>query len=412
VFQRTILRVSRNVSLLSTLVLALVLTASSSARGSAQDSPTAAADRKAAFDLFDQNNYEDALPLLEQVTATYPNDPAVWEHLGFCLNAHAVSLKDPEARRQTRLRARQAFLRAKALGDNSNLLQTSLEGIPEDGGDAPYSDKKEIDDAMRSAETAFGKGDLTRALAGYAEVLKLDPRNYQAELFSGDACFKLKDYETSFKWFASAVAIDPEQEIAYRYWGDALYAAGKSKEAREKFIEAIVASPYERRAWVGLTQWADRTGVKLTQPNIQSPNSLSSNGSTTNITIDASTLGKKDGSESWMVYEIARAGFQLKFHDHFPNETEYRHSLAEESDALGLVAGTLTQNIDSKKIKSADLTPALAILLKIKSEGLLEPYILISAADQGIASDYAAYRKDHRDKLFQYMDEYVVPPAQ
>jgi hypothetical protein len=40
---------------------------------------------------------------------------------------------------------------------------------------------------------------------------------------------------------------------------------------------------------------------------------------------------------------------------------------------------------------------------------LVEAYILISAADQGIAEDYAAYREQHRDKLRQYLDEIVVP---
>ena len=56
--------------------------------------------------------------------------------------------------------------------------------------------------------------------------------------------------------------------------------------------------------------------------------------------------------------------------------------------------------------------PSLATLVKLNDEGLLEPYVLLTRADAGIARDYATYRKGHRDKLRSYMDEYVVPKDQ
>jgi len=389
------------------LVLSLLVAVSPTR---AQNSQTDDQDRKTALDLYQQNRFEDALPLLEQLTVAHPKDLVLLEELGTCLLAHSVSLSDPELRRQTRLRAREVFLSAQKLGDNSNYLQTVLQKLPEDGSESPYSTRKEVDDAMRTAEAAFGRGDFAGALAGYAEVLRLDPQNYQAALFSGDVCFKHKDYDASYTWFQKAVAIDPNQETAYRYWGDALYAAGKNSEARQKFIEAIVASPYERASWVGLTQWAQRNSVTLSQPKIESPNSIVANGNQTNITIDASTLGKKDGTEGWMLYEITRVSWKnTEFQKTFPNEKQYRHSLAEESAALGLVATSASENVASKKIKAKDLNPQIATLIKIKDEGLLESYILLARPDDGLAQDYAAYRKDHRDKLLQYMNEYVVP---
>jgi tetratricopeptide (TPR) repeat protein len=377
----------------------------------AQESETAGQFRKDAIELYKQNRFEEALPLLEQLTLTHPKDAALQEALGACLLSHAVGLPDPEARRQTRLRARQAFLRAKDLGDNSNYLQTALDSIPEDGSGDSYSAEKDVDAAMRAAETAFGRGDFAGALAGYAGVLKLDPKNYQAALFSGDVCFKQKDYDNSYKWFKQAVAIDPDQETAYRYWGDALYAAGNNREARDKFIDAVVASPYQRNAWVGLTQWAQRNGLTIAQPKIGSPNSMTgTNGGDTTITINAATLGKKDGTESWLLYEITRFSWKKgEFQKQFPSEKEYRHSLAEESQALGLVADTVSEQLASKKIKARNLDPQLETLTKLRQEGLLDAYILLARSDQGIAQDYVHYRKDHRDKLVQYMNEYAVP---
>lgn len=377
----------------------------------AQDSPTDDALRQKALDLFGQNRFEEALPLLENLTLSRPNDALLQEDLGACLMGHAVNLSDPVLRRETRVRARKAFLRARELGDKSNYLAIVLPGIPEDGGDFSFSDRKEVDSAMRTAEGAFSRGDFPGAIAGYAQVLALDPNNYAAALFTGDVYYKQKDYDNSGKWFEKAIAIDPNTETAYRYWGDALYTAGKSDDAREKYMQAIVAEPYKKSSWIGLSQWAQRTKVTLTQPKIQSAASANSkpDGSTT-INLDINVFGKKDGSEAWILYGGSRALWQnKKFHETFPNETVYRHSLAEETDALGTVANAASEDVKSGKIKTPDLNPELATLLKLQQEGLLEPYILISRADLGISQDYPAYRTEHRDKLIQYMHEFILP---
>jgi tetratricopeptide (TPR) repeat protein len=368
-------------------------------------------NRAKAIQLFKNGNYEDALPLLLSQASVHPDDPMIQELLGGALLEHAATLPDPEARRQARIAARGALLRAKALGDNSNYINIVLPNLPADGGGSPYSARADVDNAMRAAEAAFSKGDMDGALAGYQQVLKLDPQNYMALLFSGDVYYKQKDFENSYVWYGKAAAAEPNAELAFRYWGDALNTAGKPEEAREKFIEAIVASPFERASWIGLQQWAQMNHVKLTQLNIKSPNSVSTQpAGGANITIDPNTLGKHDGTESWMLYEITRAAWNATlFQKTFPNETAYRHSLPEEAAALGVVADAVSQNIASGKVKQADLDPQIAALIKLKSEGLIEAYVLLARADQGIAQDYAAYRDAHRDKLTAYMNEYVAP---
>jgi hypothetical protein len=42
---------------------------------------------------------------------------------------------------------------------------------------------------------------------------------------------------------------------------------------------------------------------------------------------------------------------------------------------------------------------------------MIEPYVLLNAADEGIAQDYAGYREKNRDRLVRYLSEFVVPPA-
>jgi hypothetical protein len=45
----------------------------------------------------------------------------------------------------------------------------------------------------------------------------------------------------------------------------------------------------------------------------------------------------------------------------------------------------------------------------IEQEGLLEPFVLLNRADNGIAKDYEGYRTANRDKIRRYLDEFVVP---
>jgi tetratricopeptide (TPR) repeat protein len=385
-----------------------------------QETQTGGEMRRKAVELYKQYRLEQALPLIEELTVAHPQDAALQEMLGMCLLGHSVNLNDPEARRQTRVRAHQAFVRAKDLGDNTNLLQIMLTAIPEDGSAAPFSSRKDVDDAMRAAEAAYTHGDLPGAIAGYAAVLALDPTNYQAVLFTGDVYYKQKDYESASQWFDKAVNLSPNIETAYRYWGDVLYAQGKDGEARDKYVLAVVAEPYQNRSWVGLVQWAQRNRVALAQPKIVSPNSSADKpGGGTEITIDPKTLvnsnapGKKDGMDAWIVYEGVRLEWKNKtFKERYPQEKDYRHSLDEESDALATMATSISQKLDAKEIKLEDLNPQLATLIKLKQERLIEPYVLLGHPDPGIAQDYDAYRKDHRDKLILYMNEVVIPAKQ
>jgi hypothetical protein len=110
------------------------------------------------------------------------------------------------------------------------------------------------------------------------------------------------------------------------------------------------------------------------------------------------------------MYHMSRAEWMNeKFAKEFPNEKTYRHSLPEEAESLHTAAQVELDLIQSGKVKVDALDPSVAALLKLQNEGLVEAYVLFEMPDQGIIRDYAGYRKDHRDKLKQYLEEYVVP---
>jgi tetratricopeptide (TPR) repeat protein len=381
-----------------------------------QLSPELEKDRRYSMELVSKNKFLEALPWLDKLAKAAPNDAEVLVSLAECLYAHSATLTNAGEKKAEVLRTRQLLLQAQKLGYSSDYLETLIAGIPPDAADPAFSDNAEVDRIMKHAEADFAAGNYDAAKQGYLQAILLEPNNYDAVLFMGDIYFAKRDSVAAGQWYSRAINIDPNREVAYRYWGDALAMAGKLPEARHKYIEAVVAEPYKRSSWNGINKWLQYAKQPITWYHFQSPNSHEVKGKNAegkndiNINIDSSSLNKKDGSSAWMMYEMTRALWQGdEFKKNFPNEKEYRHSLKEEFQALSVVAETADSLATGKKPEK--LNADLAALVRFNKAGLLEPYILLNAADAAIARDYEGYRKDHRDVLIRYLDEVVVPPV-
>ena len=370
-------------------------------------SPT---DRETAFKLYDQNKFTDAVPLLEKLANANPSDVVVLSRLGFALYATSTVIKDPDARKRARARARNILERAQALGDNSVLTKVTVDNLTlHEDDNVTFSQLQAADRAMQEGEAAFVRGDFKSAIEHYDRALAADPNLYEAALYKGDVYFKSDQQEKAGEWFARAIKINPDRETAYRYWGDSLMKQGKSDEAREKFIEAFVAEPYSRLARNGFVQWANEKKVLLAHPQIDIPTNVTTmkDGKVT-INLDPSTLKESgDGSGAWMMYGLSRASWATgEFAKEYPNEKAYRHSLKEEASALRAVIASV--RIQQKEKKISQLNPSLARLIMLEDDGLLEPYILMARPDQGIAQDYSAFRRANIEKLRRYVVEYVL----
>ena len=264
---------------------------------------------------------------------------------------------------------------------------------------------------LAEAEKAFTAGDFQTAMSQYAAAAEADPRLYEAPLYAGDTAFVQKDLNLAAKWFARAVAVDPSRETAYRYWGDAILKYGNDPgAAREKFIQAIVAEPYNKLAWQGLQQWAQIEKAVLLAPKIERPEGpVVDAKNPKNITININPAATNDqdnaGASAWMMYSIVRAGYHGDLYKkEFPGEKDYRHTLKEEDSALSLVATTIKE----RKIDRGRLDESLRNLVDLNDAGMLDCWILISGADQGISQDYEAYRDAHWQLLHDYVDHFVV----
>jgi tetratricopeptide (TPR) repeat protein len=374
--------------------------------------PVAAQDdeeRRRAFQLYKEAKFTEALPLFEKLAAAHPDDRDVAEHFAILVTTQAIYLKDPEARKQARMRGRELLVKAQKLGANSPLVQSLLEDITPEG-DIGFSAKKDVDEAMREGEAAFAKADFPRAIEMYQRALLLDPKLYAAALFIGDVYFKTADQAKAGEWFARAIEIDPDRETAYRYWGDSLMKQGRVSEASEKFVEAYIAEPYSRLARAGFIQYAERVNVSLAHPRVDLPANVSKKGENqTTITLDPNMFKKDDKSGSsgaWMMYGLIRASWASKeFQKAYPDEKTYRHSLKEEAAAMRAALKVLGEQ---KGAKPEQIDPSLEVIRKLDKEGLLEAYILLAMPDEGIAQDFASYRKSNVENLRRYVKQYVL----
>lgn len=361
-------------------------------------------------ELIGQDNFIEALPLIEKLVIAEPSNADMRFYLGHALLAKSLTLSDKTEIQKTRIRARQEMVRAKELGTTISIIDAMINSIAEDGSLPPkYSENLQAEESMMLGEAAFVKGDYDGALVEYQKALQLDSTIYEAALYSGDMYTRKKDYPNAEYWYKQAIMIDPDRETAYRYSATPLMLQQKYDLARDRYIEAFITEPYNRFTATGISQWAQATDAGLGHPTIKIPVTMKEDGKGGYETVlDASILlsgDKKDGSAGWLVYGVTRNDWRKeKFSAAYPDEKVYRHSLQEEVESLRAVISTA----EKTKGKSEVLNQSIAILKDLNDKGLLEAYILLAIPDAGIAEDHAAYLRSHRDELRQYFLNYVI----
>jgi tetratricopeptide (TPR) repeat protein len=364
------------------------------------------AKRQRAADLFGQDKCPEALPVLEELVQLNADDDAMLIALAACLINHSATLMNQGAAARERFRAKALLDRAWNLGNTSPLamnLSQLLRELPANGA-IKFSDNPTVEQAMHTGEAAFAQHDFDQALKAYAHALELDPGNYFAALFTGNAWDRKNEFSKAAVWYQRAIQLDPNVETAYRYYADMLAKQGDMSKARAMLIHAAVAEPYNRIVWRELHAWASLNNTHINEVYVGVSAVPTNSPGAVQLSPDVSTV--------WQAYRSVRNSWQDggEFKKHFPEEKEYRHTLAEESTALMAAAGVLQKLQEDKKSSELAANDApWSLLLRLHHAGLIEPYVLFSLGDVGIARDYAAYRATKRNKLEEYMDQFVVP---
>lgn len=393
------------------VALIAIAVVSGSARAQATGGDDYATERAKALALAKQQDWLNALPLFEELAQKNPKDPVVLERLAQCLIDHAATLQDADAAGKERIRAKALLETARQLGDHSqlaeNLLDT-LKNLPSNG-EVKFAENGEVNAAMKAGEAAFAKQDFDEAIKNYSHALDLDPKSYWAALFVGDSYFAAKKFLQAGEWYDRAAQIDPNRETAYRYQADMLTKQGEFGVARSLNIEAIVAEPYNAIPWRGLAAWANACHVKLQRVHIETGGSATPNGEN-KISITINPDQPAEIAAVWLGYSGTRGLWhQERFKKEFPQAAQYRHTLAEETDALTTAAKVAEETAGKSANSPITKDANIQLLLRLYHKQMIEPYVLLNGADQEITLDYAAYRAKNREKLVQYLNEFVVP---
>ncbi len=375
----------------------------------------------AAMEFFDKYQYHLALPLLEQVHERLPEDAAALHRLGVCLVMQSVSQDEAVKRKNMRKRARGLLEKSKKLGMEDELLDHYLSIIPEDGGENDiFADQEQVEEILKEAEKSFKYGDFEKCIVLYAKAMELDPTNYKAVIYVGDSYFGNHQHKEAVEWFERATKIDPDKETAWRCWGDCLMHLEKKTEGRTKFMDALIAEPYNKFSWAGVSNLIayirndlKKADIGHKTPDIKRPQRIEDSGELNlpvKNTDDDSEEAPPDGTEAWKHYnKAAKEWRKERFKECFPEEEVYRYTLKEEKEALELVAENVNWLIKKGRVKKDDLDSGIEMLLELQSADLLEPYIFFHLADKSIVKEYPEYRKLNRDKLKRYLDEYELP---
>ena len=151
--------------LLVTLLTLLFLSVVIASPTQAQTEGTAELKRQATA-LLKENNYTEALPILEKIAAAEPNDGETQFFLAFALLGKATNTKDNVARKALRIRARQAFVKAKSLNYDEPKLDALILSLPEDGSDSAggFTSNAKANQLMEEGEALFSQGKPDEAL--------------------------------------------------------------------------------------------------------------------------------------------------------------------------------------------------------------------------------------------------------
>jgi tetratricopeptide (TPR) repeat protein len=358
---------------------------------------------------------------LEELAQKNPNDADIAVCLAGSLVTHAATLTDKNAAASERLRAKSILEKS---GSNNTLAKNLLQILSEmpDGVATEFSENPAVDQAMRAGEAAFSRRDYDEAIKNYSLALELEPGNYAAVLFIGNTFFRKNDAARAGEWYEKAIQLDPNIETAYRYYADMQARTGNMAKARSMLIHAAVAEPYNRMVWRDLMTWAalNETRINFRYAGLSSdpdllkrPDPKAPKKTEPLFDVKLFQPRPKNLSDAWRAYQSVREDWKAgKFKQQFPQEADYRHSLAEETEALTAeirVLEKLRGDIETAELVAED--QSLLLLLKLHQAGVLEPYVLFRLGDEGIAKDYSAYRAAHRGKLEEYMDKLVVPPG-
>lgn len=359
-------------------------------------------------ELSKAQRYDEERALYEAWLRLHADDAQVTFALGYAMylqaSAEGNTPKGDELRRRTYQLVREGI----RLGYDGALVDLMKGAVDAEGHDlAKYSERADVDAVMRQGEQAFAAGRHDEALKAYENALLLDPGHYAATLYIGDVHFVRNELPAAMTWFERATKLDPDRETAWRYWGDALAKVDRGDDALEKYVQALVAEPYNRLPRQMLQAFGTRTGRPPRAPAVNLPRiAVSVAGG--RISVDQDLRG----DPLLDAYVKARADWLLnEWPKRSGGSAAARHSLGEEAAGLRAAVRFADAADPATKAKLTNWDASVRTIKSLDAAGFLEAFILLDWPDNGIAADYADYRRQNRAPLLRYVHQVTLAPS-
>ncbi|MFT3868380.1 MAG: tetratricopeptide repeat protein [Nibricoccus sp.] len=357
--------------------------------------------------LADAHRYREAIEIYDALLKTHPENTFVLARLASALSSQADQESDGEKAKALNKRARALAEQAEKLGTDDPMPPILLATIKPDGIKATlpkghFSNREQVDQLMREGEEAFGRHDFAKAGESHAKAYELEPTNYRAALLAGDAHFSARNMVVAAEWFRKAIAIDPDIETAHRYLGDALEKLGRSQEAFDEKLAALICDPYQRttRQHFPAQLQARAEARGRTIPRFPAMRSKIE-GKQIILSVN------EDDGILIMGYNLVAVGWrEAEFAKNYPNEQTPRRSLREEIAAINAMLQLTENPKDEDKVALKKWEKVTEGLKTLKREGLLEAFVLLDRVDKDLAKDYVGYRAEHRSELERYVRLY------
>lgn len=366
------------------------------------------ADITTAIQKRNEWKHAEAAAVFKQWLKTYPDDGRVHFELAYALYLQAAAETNPAVASPLRKEAHAHLVRSRDCGHKDAMLDALLAEIDENGNihePKQYAPDPETSALIAKGEQSFSQGKIDDARVLYTQAFERDPKAFIAALYIGDVHYYQKRYSESIEWFKRAAEINPDLETAHRYWADALRRLDRHDEALAKYIDALIANPYARFPRSMLQKIAEARGRPIRPSPI---NELSMAGVRLGpgkqIILGINPESQYPGE---LLYAMARAAWLTgESEKYFAADATPRHSLPEETEGLRKFSVMIGELIENKSEDMGKWRPAADAITTLDKSGLLESFILIDRADEGIVQDYRAYRREHRDNLVRYIREY------
>jgi len=256
-------------------------------------------------------------------------------------------------------------------------------------------------EALDSAEEEFARGRFDASLPDYRRAVEGCPQSATMRVAFADAFYSRGDFRQAREEFRAAIERDPWNRAAWRYLSDTEQKLANSYAAWEAAMFAVLSDPLYEMGWVTLGHNIAGGPAALGRVRIDKPYVNIEKGSPVihMVIVEPRTNGTDVDGPLWSGYATMAALV-------FPDTPGKSHLEIERARVNGVLE-TYGRSVPDPATSRRGFWDLMA---DAEAAGFLDEAIYVHLMDNSMATEYAAFRTAHRERLVEFMKRMVAPP--